>query len=157
MLRGSPIHRFRGVAWKLDHATQRQISASSYLGASPDYDKFLSWGTLPGPKSYPPQNSFFSARAMSSPSFTKPNSRRRRKFIPRRAAVQLTEKARIFFKALLENSPEKDGILLNYQQASSGQPRMVFSFSFVTKDELSEEDERYVWTVTSKVFYVKKA
>lgn len=52
----------------------------------------------------------------------------------------LTEKARKFFKLLLENTG-KDGIMLNYQQASSGQPRMVFSFGFVTKDQLSEEDE----------------
>ena len=55
----------------------------------------------------------------------------------------MTDKARTFFKALLANNPQRDGIILNYQQASSGQPRMVFSFRFVTKDELTEEDEGY--------------
>ena len=57
--------------------------------------------------------------------------------------MELTDKARTFFKALLANNPQRDGIILNYQQASSGQPRMVFSFRFVTKDELTEEDEGY--------------
>ena len=74
----------------------------------------------------------------------KPYARKRRKFIPRKAAVELTDKARTFFRALLANNPQRDGIMLNYQQASSGQPRMVFSFGFVTKDELTEEDEGYV-------------
>lgn len=68
-------------------------------------------------------------------------TRKRRKFIPRKAAVELTDRARTFFKALLEKSPQKDGIVLNYQQASSGQPRMVFTFGFVSKEELTEEDE----------------
>jgi len=84
------------------------------------------------------------ARNFSSPTFTKPGARKRRKFIPRKAAVELTDKARTFFRALLANNPQSDGIMLNYQQASSGQPRMVFSFGFVTKDELTEEDEGYV-------------
>lgn len=66
---------------------------------------------------------------------------RRKTFVPRKAAVALTETARNLFRKLLENNPEKDGILLNYNQSSSGQPRMVFSFSFVTKDELHENDE----------------
>lgn len=65
----------------------------------------------------------------------------RKKFVPRKAAVKLTDKARTLFKKLLENQPSRDGILLNYNQSSSGQPRMVFSFSFVSKDELHEQDE----------------
>ena len=65
----------------------------------------------------------------------------KKKFVPRKAAVELTEKARTLFKKLLENQPSRDGILLNYNQSSSGQPRMVFSFSFVSKDELHEQDE----------------
>mmetsp|Transcript_22685 Transcript_22685/g.56177 ORF Transcript_22685/g.56177 Transcript_22685/m.56177 type:complete len:240 (+) Transcript_22685:92-811(+) len=67
-------------------------------------------------------------------------SKRKKKFIPRKAAVELTEKSRTLFKKLLENS-SKDGILLNYNQSSTGEPRMVFSFSFVNKDELDEQDE----------------
>ena len=92
--------------------------------------------TSHGPSRYVLSNT----RMLSTPSFTK-KPKRRRKFIPRKAAVQLTDKARNFFKALLENSPAKDGIILNYKQASSGQPRMVFAFDFVTKDQISEEDE----------------
>lgn len=81
---------------------------------------------------------------LSSPSFTTPKKGRKRKFIPRKAAVQITDQARNFFKALLESNSDKTGIILNYQQASSGQPRMVFTFGFVTNDELSPEDEGYV-------------
>jgi len=33
------------------------------------------------------------------------------------------------------------GVMLNYGQASSGQPRMVFSFDFVSKDQIAENDE----------------
>lgn len=68
-------------------------------------------------------------------------ARSKKKFIPRKAAVQLTEKARVLFQKLLRNQPTKDGILLNYTQSSSGEPRMVFSFSFVSKNELVDEDE----------------
>jgi hypothetical protein len=73
---------------------------------------------------------------------TSPKRRKRKtKFIPRKAAVKLSDNARTLFKKLLETNPSKDGILLNYHQSSTGEPRMVFSFSFVTKDELIEEDE----------------
>ena len=85
----------------------------------------------------------------SSPTFTKASPRRKRQFIPRKAAVKLTDRARTFFKALLESNPEKLGVILNYQQASSGQPRMVFSFGFVTKDQISPEDEGCVLNVGS--------
>lgn len=74
-------------------------------------------------------------------------ARKKKKFIPRKAAVTLTERARTFFKALLENSPDKAGVILNYNQASSGQPRMVFSFGFVTKDQLTPDDEGYVFYI----------
>ena len=66
---------------------------------------------------------------------------RKKKFVPRKAAVELTERARTLFQKLLENHPTRDGILLNYNQSSTGEPRMVFSFSFVSKDELDEQDE----------------
>ena len=70
-------------------------------------------------------------------------------FVPRKAPVALTETARTFFKALLETKQQDDddddddvaGILLNFQQSSSGEPRMVFSFDFVKKSELGPDDE----------------
>jgi len=68
-------------------------------------------------------------------------SKKKKKFIPRKAAVELTEKARTLFQKLLENHPSRDGILLNYNQSSTGEPRMVFSFSFVSQDELDDQDE----------------
>ena len=88
--------------------------------------------------------------SLSSPSpfgnTTNNNSKRRKKkrIIPRKAAVELTEKARIIFQKLLDNQPTKEGILLNYTQSATGEPRMVFSFSFVSKEELDEQDEGYV-------------
>lgn len=51
----------------------------------------------------------------------------------------MKEKARKFFKALLESKSDAIGIMLNYHQSSTGEPRMVFSFDFVT--EVSPEDE----------------
>lgn len=44
-------------------------------------------------------------------------------------------------RRLLENNPDKAGIMLHYKQASSGQPRMVFSFGFVSHDDLESDDE----------------
>jgi hypothetical protein len=69
--------------------------------------------------------------------------RRRRKFIPVRAAVELSDRARAFFSKLLA-SPPRDGVVgvrLNYQQSQTGEPRMVFTFAFVTKEELDADDE----------------
>mmetsp|Transcript_16374 Transcript_16374/g.45224 ORF Transcript_16374/g.45224 Transcript_16374/m.45224 type:complete len:259 (+) Transcript_16374:122-898(+) len=68
-------------------------------------------------------------------------STRKKKFVPRRAAVKLTEKARTVFQKLLYDQPTRDGILLDYKQSSTGQPRMVFSFRFVSKEELHVMDE----------------
>jgi hypothetical protein len=62
-------------------------------------------------------------------------------FVPKKAAVQMTEKARTFFKKLLDMNPGKAGVMLNYGQSSSGEPRMVYSFDFVTKELLDPEDE----------------
>jgi len=31
--------------------------------------------------------------------------------------------------------------MLNYHQSTSGQPRMVFSFDFITQDQIGENDE----------------
>lgn len=66
-------------------------------------------------------------------------------FIPKKAPVLLTEATRKFFKSLLKTK-EADtnviGIMLNYHQSSSGEPRMVFSFDFVRADQLDKNDER---------------
>ncbi len=70
--------------------------------------------------------------------------KRRRTFVPRIAAVQLTDKARMFFKQLLENPMRPDiiGIMLNYDQSKSGEPRMVYTFKFVTHNDIDlEQDE----------------
>jgi hypothetical protein len=82
---------------------------------------------------------------------TNPHQRKKRsKFIPRKAAVQLSERSRSLFQKLLASQPDKDGILLNYHQSSTGEPRMVYTFQFITKDELVEEDEGYVfWSVVT--------
>jgi hypothetical protein len=57
--------------------------------------------------------------------------------------VQLTDKARTFFKALLAQPPRPEiiGVMLNYDQSKTGEPRMVFSFSFVTASDIAEQDE----------------
>mmetsp|Transcript_15358 Transcript_15358/g.33193 ORF Transcript_15358/g.33193 Transcript_15358/m.33193 type:complete len:232 (+) Transcript_15358:119-814(+) len=86
---------------------------------------------------------------------TKVKKRQRRKFIPRKAAVALTPKAREFFQSLLEgvtsthdskpqSKEEKDpviGIQLTYTQSTSGEPRMVFGFSFLRASTLHPNDE----------------
>jgi hypothetical protein len=50
---------------------------------------------------------------------------------------------RKFFKSLLEIAPTEDtiGIMLHYDQSKTGEPRMVFSFGFVTAAELGPDDE----------------
>lgn len=78
------------------------------------------------------------------PSYTTKATGKKREFVPRKAAVKLTDKARKFFKLLLDDPPRKDvvGIMLNYGQPKSGEPRMVFSFDFVTADEIDgDQDE----------------
>jgi hypothetical protein len=76
-----------------------------------------------------------------------PNLRVRKKrhtFIPRVAAVQLTETARTLFQQLLQNPIRSDiiGILLRYEQSQSGEPRMVYSFTFVTNNDIDlDQDE----------------
>ena len=75
----------------------------------------------------------------------KASQRRRRTttFIPQKAAVSLTNEARTIFKDLLSRSPRPNivGIWLTNTQSRTGQPRMVYGFSFVTADELSPQDE----------------
>ena len=74
------------------------------------------------------------------------SKKRRRTFIPRIAAVQLTEKARAFFKKLLDHPirPDIVGIMLNYDQSKSGEPRMVYTFQFVTNNDIDPEQDEGV-------------
>ena len=75
----------------------------------------------------------------------KHRSRRRRplRFVPLKPAVDVAPKARKFFIQLLKQPPRPSicGIRLNYKQAASGEPRMVFSFEFVTREQLTDVDE----------------
>ena len=88
------------------------------------------------------------AQAASSP-FDKKNrsptiqGKKQRSFVPRKAAVQLTPSARTFFQKLLADPPRPGivGIQLCYGQSGTGQPRMVFSFRFVTQNDLGPNDE----------------
>jgi hypothetical protein len=96
-------------------------------------------------------------QAQSPRSNARTSSGRRRKFIPRKAAVALTPKARTFFQSLLKNaaanqSKQTDGdakqsddaiigIQLTYSQSTTGEPRMVFGFSFLRASALHPNDE----------------
>jgi hypothetical protein len=84
-----------------------------------------------------------SKRVPASMSKTK---RKKRTFVPRKAAVQLTDKAREFFKLLLQKPPREEiiGIMLNFDQSKSGEPRMVFSFDFVTLNDIDPEQDEGV-------------
>lgn len=141
----SSIRLFRGLP--------PSISSSSYDPSVLNYSTFSSTfaATIPQQSalfSLQQQRSFVSASTIHSAAAggdtaDKPTKKRKRKFLPPKAAVKLTPKARKFFKALLERPSRPDivGIMLNYSQASSGQPRMVFSFDFTTQDQITEQDE----------------
>ena len=72
---------------------------------------------------------------------TTKRKKKKKQFVPRKAAVALTEQSRTFFRKLLENNAQVDGIILKYEQSSTGEPRMVFSFDFVKLEQLQEGDE----------------
>lgn len=95
-------------------------------------------------QSQTPPLSSLSSSPFGNTTKNKSNRRKKKRIIPRKAAVELTEKARTIFQKLLDNQPTKDGILLNYKQSATGEPRMVFSFSFVSKEDLDDQDEGYV-------------
>ena len=59
--------------------------------------------------------------------------RRKKIFVPRKAAVQMTEKARTFFQKLLAMNSEKAGVMLNYGQSSSGEVRTATRDSGTTR------------------------
>jgi hypothetical protein len=77
---------------------------------------------------------------------TTTKKRTRRVFVPRVAAVQLTDRARTYFKALLNNPIRSDiiGIMLHYEQSKSGEPRMVFTFNFVSNHDINIDDDEGV-------------
>lgn len=77
-------------------------------------------------------------------SLTKNKNKRTTKFIPIKAAINLTPKSRQYLKLLIANSPKArtKGIMLNYEQGSDGSPRMMFTFKFLADDYvLSSMDE----------------
>eukprot|EP00521_Asterionellopsis_glacialis_P008081 CAMPEP_0195288546 /NCGR_PEP_ID=MMETSP0707-20130614/5177_1 /TAXON_ID=33640 /ORGANISM="Asterionellopsis glacialis, Strain CCMP134" /LENGTH=151 /DNA_ID=CAMNT_0040348435 /DNA_START=400 /DNA_END=855 /DNA_ORIENTATION=- len=60
--------------------------------------------------------------------------KRQRIFIPSKAPVALTPASREFFKRLVENTQKH--VLLEYQMSQTGEPRMVFTFTLLTEEEL---------------------
>jgi hypothetical protein len=92
------------------------------------------------PSSLREKSPFDPSSTTSTPSAPTTKAQKKlRSFVPRKAAVNLSDKSRTLFKRLLENPsrPEIVGVLLNYDQSGTGEPRMVFSFSFVTKEDLA--------------------
>ena len=68
--------------------------------------------------------------------------KKQRGFVPRKAALNLTPKARQFLKALLENAPDDViGVILKYQMSTAGQMKMVFAFEFVREHQIAQDDE----------------
>jgi len=94
---------------------------------------------LKGPKSSPFDKNPNADKAVPS----NKRLRKKREFIPRKAAVQLTDQARNYFKVLLENPPRPQiiGVMLSYHQSKTGEPRMVFAFDFVTEHDIGPDDE----------------
>jgi hypothetical protein len=94
-------------------------------------------------QSYPvAQASPFDPKTISSAPAAPKKKRTRKTIIPRKAAVQMTPKARKFFTLLLENPPaDKIGVMLHYDQSNTGEPRMVFSFDFCSAADLGPDDE----------------
>jgi len=63
--------------------------------------------------------------------------------MPRKAAVQLTDRSRTFFQQLLANPPRPEviGVQLQYETSRVAAPRMAFTFRFVTADDVGPYDE----------------
>jgi hypothetical protein len=73
-----------------------------------------------------------------------PSSPPPRAFIPRKAPLDLTPRAREFLKSILSKAPSSvHGIMLRYQPSTlQGQMRMVFSFDFIQENQkISVDDE----------------
>ena len=69
-------------------------------------------------------------------------SRRQRTIIPRKAALQLTPKARELFKKIIA-ATDSEGILLKYEISSQHALRMAFKFDLIkdAEKELDVQDE----------------
>jgi len=90
------------------------------------------------------QNEFYNQKGDVLRSFsTDKKNMKQRGFVPRKAAVKLTGKARRFCKLLLKNSPGDDviGIMLKYQMSTAGQMKMVFAFEFARRGDIGPDDE----------------
>lgn len=83
-----------------------------------------------------------------------PTSRNRKKPLvrQRKDPVKLTETARSIFNMLLDNKPRNEiiGIMLNYNQSKTGEPRMVFSFNYVTSNEVDLKRDETMMLVEMK-------
>ena len=115
----------------------RNFSSSSSTSSLSPFD--------PKNVKFPDRNNNTTTNEDTTTSSTK-TKKRRRTFVPRIAAVQLTEKARTFFKQLLDNPirPDIIGIMLNFDQSKSGEPRMVYTFQFVTDSDIDHEQDEGV-------------
>ena len=161
----------RAIRYFASGSSSRMVDYRSSLfqlgNTSPDYQHRHGLQQLRNSRHYSPtslicDSSPFSDNNNSDSQTLTRKKRKKKRFIPRKAAVQLTPKAREFFKKLLESDPTKKGILLDYHQASSGEPRMVFSFKFVnnTDDDdggdggtLTDDDEGYGGVIAIVNYY----
>jgi hypothetical protein len=110
----------RTTAWCTGTTAQRTL----VTGTAPCYDGTAEEATL--------SSSLPKKRRRSAPSS---------RLKMRKPPVTLTAPARIFFRQLLMSTTIRDdviGILLDYHQSTSGQPRMVYSFRFVTATDIDE-------------------
>lgn len=124
-----------------DYHCKGQFNQKAPIGA-------LNFATTTSSSPFDPSNHSIQQDDKSSNLETKTNVQRKRKrrvlkFVPLKPAVNITPRAQQFFLKLLHDPPRPTicGVRLNYDQSSSGQPRMVFSFSFVTPEELDGMDE----------------
>ena len=71
------------------------------------------------------------------------NPLQRRSLVSRKDPVEITDLGRNFFITVLKTTSRPDiaGVMLRYQQHSSGDPRMVFSFDLVTSEDIHKLDE----------------
>lgn len=97
------------------------------------------------PTAEPPSMDDDDALKISGSIAPKPTKRKvklRKSFVPRKAAISLTPKCRKLFRNLLSvANSDVAGVMVRFRQASNGQPRMCFTFDFVTSSEIGPNDE----------------
>jgi hypothetical protein len=145
-------------SWKTIHSETHDLILRRSLKSV----RIVSWRDGHWSRNYSPccsASSFSSTRSqlgikIHNPNFTSNVTRpNRRTFIPKKAPITLTETARKFFLALIQTKTTTDtsnhdvhpshatkGIVLQYQQSSTGEPRMVFSFDFIQDKDLSVDE-----------------